>query len=114
MYIRDGPLMKVCRKSLKQRWFFLFNDLLVYASVFKEGGTLVYDIYVLFIELILCRSNNKYIFHGKFSLLGLRIEDLENDKSGTKINFWREKKFDFQKNIFHSKKKLSKKFWREN
>jgi len=41
MYVRDGPLMKVCRKTMKQRWFFLFNDIVVYASVLKEGGTLV-------------------------------------------------------------------------
>ena len=32
-YVRDGALMKVCRKAVKERWFFLFNDFLLYASV---------------------------------------------------------------------------------
>jgi hypothetical protein len=29
IYIREGSLMKMCRKGLKQRHFFLFNDILV-------------------------------------------------------------------------------------
>lgn len=32
MYIRDGNLKKVCRKEVKERWFVLFSDLLIYAS----------------------------------------------------------------------------------
>jgi hypothetical protein len=87
---------------MKQRWFFLFNDMLVYASVLKEGGTLVYVVGVVS-GVIEYRSNNKYIFHGKFSLLGLRLEDLENDKMGKNFgglkknisylfSFWGDKK----------------------
>lgn len=29
--IKEGPLMKVCRKIPKKRYFFLFDDVLVYA-----------------------------------------------------------------------------------
>ncbi|PRP82563.1 serine/threonine-protein kinase sepA-like isoform 2 [Planoprotostelium fungivorum] len=32
VYIRDGPLLKVCRKAKKPRWFFLFNDCIIYCS----------------------------------------------------------------------------------
>lgn len=38
VYIRDGPLMKVCRKANKQRWVFLFNDVLVYGSVLQASS----------------------------------------------------------------------------
>jgi len=37
-FIREGPLIKICRKEPKKRWFFLFNDALVYASVVQLGG----------------------------------------------------------------------------
>jgi hypothetical protein len=31
-FIKEGAMKKVCRKSVKQRYFFLFNDILIYAS----------------------------------------------------------------------------------
>jgi len=37
LFLKDGPLMKVCRKTPKQRWLFLFNDILVYAT--KAGSS---------------------------------------------------------------------------
>lgn len=33
VFIREGPLWKVCRKNVKKRQFFLFNDILVYGSI---------------------------------------------------------------------------------
>eukprot|EP01088_Endostelium_zonatum_P017473 TRINITY_DN5174_c0_g1_i3.p1 TRINITY_DN5174_c0_g1~~TRINITY_DN5174_c0_g1_i3.p1 ORF type:complete len:1111 (+),score=306.91 TRINITY_DN5174_c0_g1_i3:151-3483(+) len=51
VYIREGTLVKICRKVPKKRFFWLFNDLLIYGAVvglaiiekeetmFKEGNT---------------------------------------------------------------------------
>eukprot|EP01116_Phalansterium_solitarium_P016716 TRINITY_DN3949_c0_g2_i1.p1 TRINITY_DN3949_c0_g2~~TRINITY_DN3949_c0_g2_i1.p1 ORF type:complete len:630 (+),score=205.90 TRINITY_DN3949_c0_g2_i1:159-2048(+) len=37
-FVREGPVMKICRKTEKPRWFFLFSDVLVYASVVTLPG----------------------------------------------------------------------------
>jgi hypothetical protein len=37
LYIRDGPMTKVCRGGNKKRWFFLFSDLMLYASSGIKG-----------------------------------------------------------------------------
>jgi RhoGEF domain/FYVE zinc finger/SOS1/NGEF-like PH domain len=37
-FIRDGPLTKVCRKTDKQRHFFLFNDAIVYGDPLPTAG----------------------------------------------------------------------------
>eukprot|EP01090_Pellita_catalonica_P015405 TRINITY_DN4177_c0_g1_i1.p1 TRINITY_DN4177_c0_g1~~TRINITY_DN4177_c0_g1_i1.p1 ORF type:complete len:1133 (+),score=222.54 TRINITY_DN4177_c0_g1_i1:341-3400(+) len=33
LYVREGSLVKICRKVPKKRWFWLFNDSLLYGSV---------------------------------------------------------------------------------
>jgi hypothetical protein len=38
IFIRDGPLTKVCRKASKPRWFFLFTDIIVHASVIQGSN----------------------------------------------------------------------------
>eukprot|EP01136_Pigoraptor_vietnamica_P024142 Opistho-1_new@76877 len=37
VFIREGMLLKQCRKELKQRHFVLFNDTLVYGSIIAKG-----------------------------------------------------------------------------
>lgn len=44
LFIREGPLLKVCRKTSKWRECFLFNDLFFYASVLPTGGLLVHRV----------------------------------------------------------------------
>lgn len=44
LFIREGPLLKVCRKASKVRECFLFNDLFFYASVLPTGGLLVHRV----------------------------------------------------------------------
>jgi len=63
-FLREGILMKVCRKSTKQRWFFLFNDILIHASLAPLGV--------------------KFTCHQIWKLSDIRTEDLANkDNSGT-------------------------------
>eukprot|EP00050_Salpingoeca_kvevrii_P007878 m.299260 g.299260 ORF g.299260 m.299260 type:complete len:550 (-) comp14078_c0_seq1:124-1773(-) len=37
LYVHEGPLKKMSRKGLKQRQFFLFNDILIYGSIIARG-----------------------------------------------------------------------------
>lgn len=39
MFIREGVLTKICRKVPKKRWFFLFSDIVIYASVVSNSST---------------------------------------------------------------------------
>jgi len=44
LFIREGQLMKVCRKAVKPRECYLFNDLFFYASVLPTGGLLIHRV----------------------------------------------------------------------
>ena len=44
VFVREGPLWKVCRKAPKKREFFLFNDLFFYASQLPTGGLFVHRV----------------------------------------------------------------------
>eukprot|EP01098_Paradermamoeba_levis_P004516 TRINITY_DN1931_c0_g1_i1.p1 TRINITY_DN1931_c0_g1~~TRINITY_DN1931_c0_g1_i1.p1 ORF type:complete len:185 (-),score=53.69 TRINITY_DN1931_c0_g1_i1:294-848(-) len=59
-FIKQGPLMKVCRKAIKQRWVFLFNDLLVYCTDNPFGG---------------------YLHHLSIKLFKTKIEDVPDQES---------------------------------
>eukprot|EP00118_Oscarella_pearsei_P003101 m.12933 g.12933 ORF g.12933 m.12933 type:complete len:598 (+) comp24408_c0_seq1:59-1852(+) len=37
IFIREGTLLKICRKGPKPRQFFLFNDVLVYGTILSKG-----------------------------------------------------------------------------
>ncbi|KAJ3439779.1 faciogenital dysplasia protein [Anaeramoeba flamelloides] len=54
LYIAKGPLMKISRKKSLERHFFLFSDLLIYATVSGTG----------------------YKLHNKFDLSNVRVEDV--------------------------------------
>merc|ERR1712137_1319234 len=61
IFIREGVLVKMCRREPKRRYLFLFNDLLVYCSS-NEG-------------------NQTYTFHRAMGLSQLRVDDIP-DNSG--------------------------------
>ena len=44
LYIREGVLWKVCRRASKKRLFYLFNDLMLYASALPTGGLMVHRV----------------------------------------------------------------------
>jgi len=54
-------LTKVCRKANKERWFFLFNDVLIYATVAVTGAKLLM---------------NKFVYHGSFDTSKIEIADI--------------------------------------
>ncbi len=59
-FVKQGALVKICRKSRKERHFFLFNDLLLYASEALSGG--------------------KYTLHGHMDLMHVRIDDVPDSE----------------------------------
>eukprot|EP00026_Physarum_polycephalum_P004104 Phypoly_transcript_04121.p1 GENE.Phypoly_transcript_04121~~Phypoly_transcript_04121.p1 ORF type:complete len:678 (+),score=110.34 Phypoly_transcript_04121:137-2170(+) len=56
VFIREGSLMKVCRKVSKKRWFILFNDAFIYGSILDTVG--------------------KYKFHRLQTLVGGKVKDV--------------------------------------
>ena len=61
--LKSGPLIKRCRRNDKEYTFFLFSDVLVYASKKSQGpGSL--------------KSEKRYVFHRMLPLTTLRITDL--------------------------------------
>ena len=63
IYVKDGCLQKICRKETKPRWFFLFNDILIYGKALETGTSLI---------------ATRYVMSQSFKLFGLRIEDVPN------------------------------------
>merc|ERR1712137_375492 len=61
IFLREGVLVKMCRREPKRRYFFLFNDLLVYCSMNDGSDT--------------------YTFHRAIGLSQLRVDDIP-DNSG--------------------------------
>ncbi|PRP78529.1 hypothetical protein PROFUN_13586 [Planoprotostelium fungivorum] len=82
-FICEGPLYKVCRKSAKFRWVFLFSDALVYASYVvmtsrnaktKKAGS----------GPIMNKESDsypKYLFHRMISLSSTQIKDVEDTET---------------------------------
>lgn len=58
VFIREGSLMKVCRKVSKKRWFILFNDSFIYGSVVDTVG--------------------KYKFHRLQALVGGKVKEVQD------------------------------------
>jgi hypothetical protein len=61
LFIKEGPLVKICRSKHTQRWVFLFNDMLIYASEFVGNSV---------------SSHKRFQFHKHFMLSTLRVDDL--------------------------------------
>ncbi|EFA79388.1 pleckstrin domain-containing protein [Heterostelium album PN500] len=94
VFVREGSMMKVCRKVPKSRWFFMFSDILIYTSVSttpNSSGSTVVGPYV----------NNRdaptsYTFHRMMNLNDIKIKDLkdkENQKNAFQIISSTEKSF---------------------
>ncbi len=58
LYVKDGALNKVCRKAVKERHFFLFNDVIIYAKPVPMGISTRYLFHQL-IPLNKCRAEGK-------------------------------------------------------
>jgi FYVE/RhoGEF/PH domain-containing protein 5/6 len=59
LFVKDGSLLKVCRKAMKPRHFFLFNDVIVYAKPIPVGI-----------------GSPRYIFHQLLPLDNCRVEGI--------------------------------------
>lgn len=57
-FIREGVLVKMCRRVPKRRYFFLFNDLLIYGAANEST------------------AKTTYTFHRSLNIKNLRVQDL--------------------------------------
>eukprot|EP01102_Stenamoeba_stenopodia_P014614 TRINITY_DN4877_c0_g1_i1.p1 TRINITY_DN4877_c0_g1~~TRINITY_DN4877_c0_g1_i1.p1 ORF type:complete len:794 (-),score=150.51 TRINITY_DN4877_c0_g1_i1:107-2488(-) len=62
VFIKEGGLLKICRKARKMRYFFLFNDILIYADIIP--------------------IQEKYIMHLQLELAKLRLQDIPDREGG--------------------------------
>jgi len=85
-FICEGPLYKVCRKSSKFRWVFLFSDALVYSSYVvmtsrnaktKRTGTAGPNLTMKGEA----DSFPKYLFHRMISLATTQVQDVEDTQT---------------------------------
>eukprot|EP01133_Synstelium_polycarpum_P017890 gene17890-21342_t len=69
-FVREGQMMKVCRKVPKPRWFFLFSDCLIYTSsnAQAQGPPSPYQ----------AATPTSYTFHRMMSLTDIKIKDLRD------------------------------------
>ena len=68
--MREGTLVKMCRREPKRRYFFLFNDLLVYCSMNDVANVNVPGI-------------KSYTFHRAISLDQCYVEDIPDTGNGS-------------------------------
>jgi len=98
-FIFEGPVMKVCRKTDKPRWFFLFNDALVYASFSsntKNRGTSTTATLPRAPNHLVKLSDQRYLFHRMVNLHNASVEDVPDNgalKNAFKIVTAEEKSF---------------------
>ncbi|ELR12419.1 Zn fingercontaining protein [Acanthamoeba castellanii str. Neff] len=60
VFVREGALIKMCRKVPKKRWFFLFNDALVYGSLVGADKAEKASVYT---RETAGKTSNRYTFH---------------------------------------------------
>ncbi|GAM22785.1 hypothetical protein SAMD00019534_059600 [Acytostelium subglobosum LB1] len=80
VFVREGTLMKVCRKVPKPRFFFLFSDILIYATkstpIMQSGSS----------TNMAQQANTHFVFHRLMKLKDIKIKDLP-DKDTQKNAF---------------------------
>eukprot|EP01117_Protostelium_nocturnum_P006600 TRINITY_DN2376_c0_g1_i1.p1 TRINITY_DN2376_c0_g1~~TRINITY_DN2376_c0_g1_i1.p1 ORF type:complete len:623 (+),score=229.58 TRINITY_DN2376_c0_g1_i1:195-1871(+) len=86
-FIMEGPLYKVCRKSSKFRWVFLFSDALVYASFVVGTGSKNNKQLRKTASTAMTRPDNdsslvpKHLFHRIIYLNNMQIKDMEDTET---------------------------------
>ncbi|EGG23445.1 pleckstrin domain-containing protein [Cavenderia fasciculata] len=81
-FVREGQMMKVCRKVPKPRWFFLFSDALIYATTTNVNAQQPNPAYAA----VNTPSGTSYTFHRMMLLNDVKIKDLK-DKDSQKNAF---------------------------
>jgi RhoGEF domain/FYVE zinc finger/SOS1/NGEF-like PH domain len=72
--VREGQLAKVCRKEVKPRYFFLFNDILIYAGINDAATTAV-------------GAGGLYRFHRAMPLRYTQVSDVPTRAGGRQHAF---------------------------
>merc|ERR1711988_141550 len=91
-FIREGPLMKVCRKDSQKRWFFLFNDMLMYgvkaATETKKSYKIRHSLYLAVTKAVsvpdTSRTKNAFQILGRDKSFTVWTETSEEKESWLK------------------------------
>ncbi|KAF2076930.1 hypothetical protein CYY_001768 [Polysphondylium violaceum] len=80
-FVREGPLVKVCRKAPKHRWFILFSDALMYTTHNSMSDTSSTPPMPSQAQMLPNNTKTTYTFHRLIPLSNVKIKDLRDSET---------------------------------
>ncbi|KAH3760929.1 protein piccolo [Pelomyxa schiedti] len=89
LFIREGPLFKVCRKTVKKRYFWLFTDSLIYGTqVASASGTFTFHRLIMLAKTKVVPITDTADFKHAFQIISSEKSFTVGAESENEKDFW--------------------------